>query len=184
MTRSTFTHTQVPGVKYIAGITFQSEYGVHEAGSEVKEAEKFQNLQTLVDAKFLYPYAPEEGYAWLPPHLFSAVRTREETLKMMEGDPTGSHVKFEKTELHKQAERESEAQDVIREQMKNNLVPAEDRGPTPEEVASKATGEKIEPKEETNTGLPVVEVHEEKPVVKQTTAKKTAKKAASTKEKK
>ena len=35
-------------VIFIAGVTFQSEHGVHEAGSEVKEAKEFQNLQVLV----------------------------------------------------------------------------------------------------------------------------------------
>lgn len=140
---TSFTHTKVPGVKYIAGVTFQSEYGTHEAGSEVKEAEKFANLQVLVDSHFLYPYAPEEGYAWLPPHLFTAVRTRQEVLDAMAGDPTGPHIKFEKTDLHEQAEKNAEQQEVIYEKLRATEQPGApaEPGPTPEEVASRAIGD-------------------------------------------
>lgn len=139
---TSFTHTKVPGVKYIAGVTFQSEFGVHEAGSEVEEAPLFSNLQVLVDSHFLYPYAPEEGYAWLPPHLFAAVRTRQEVLDAMKGDPTGPHVEFEKTELHKQAEKNAEQQEVIYEKLRATEQPGApaEPGPTPEEVATGAIG--------------------------------------------
>lgn len=175
---TSFTHTKVPGVKYIAGITFQSEYGVHEAGSEVPEAEKFANLQVLVDAHFLYPYAPEEGYDWLPPHLFNTVRTRQEVLDKMAGDPTGPHINFEKTEHHEIAEKNAEEQEVIYAKLKATQQPGRedaDPGPSPEEVAAEATGNKIEPRAEENTGLPVI--HEEKPVKQTATRRRTRRKS-------
>lgn len=143
-------YLHVPGVKYIAGVTFQSEYGTHEAGSHVKEAEKFQNLVTLVDAHFLYPYAPDGGYDFLPPHLFNDVRTRQELLDYLEGDPVNKHTtdQFpggEKPEVIKLAERDAEEQDVIYAKLKATQQPGRPKapeGPTPEEVASEALGEK------------------------------------------
>ena len=140
-------YLHVPGVKYIAGVTFQSEYGTHEAGTEVKEAEKFPNLVTLVDAHFLYPYAPDGGYDFLPPHLFNDVRTRQELLDHLAGDPINKQVteQFpgqEKPAVIKLAEREAEAQDEIYTNLKAASQPGRPapEGPTPEEVAAEATG--------------------------------------------
>ena len=112
----------VPGVKYIAGVTFQSEYGVHEAGKVVKEAEKFQNLEVLVSSRFLWPYCPAEGYEWLPPHLFNDVQTMAEAKAALKGDEsalrsTPQH--HEVPETVKTAEAEAEAQVIIREAIKS-----------------------------------------------------------------
>jgi hypothetical protein len=148
----------VPGVKYIAGQTFQSEYGVHEAGSVVEEAPGFQNLEVLVANRFLWPYAPDDGYAWLPPHLFSAVKTREEVKAVLVGDPKGSQrvpnwpdednpeedgtppAEFS------QAEFEGEQQLAIREDIKQTAQPGQkvprDPGPSPEDVAKEATADR------------------------------------------
>lgn len=149
-----YNYQYVPGVQYIAGITFQSEYGVHEAGTVVKEAEKFQNLGVLVDNRFLWPFAPEEGYDWLPPHLFNDVRLMSEVRALLEGDPSGTRAVPQfpdpedptkegvpPQEVH-QAEFEAQQQEVIREQMKATDQPGnkKDPGPTPEEVAEEATG--------------------------------------------
>lgn len=137
----------VPGVKYLAGQTFQSEYGVHEAGSEVPEATKFGNLDVLVSSHFLYPYAPDLGYEWLPPHLYSAVQTRKETQDMLDGDPSGTRAvpqyqDNEKPDSVVEAERDADNQNVIREQIMatdqpGNPGPADN--PTPEQVAQEAT---------------------------------------------
>lgn len=75
-------------VVFIAGQNFQSEYGLHKAGEEVKEAKKFQNLQVLIDAKFIYPVAPDAGYNYLPPHLFKHINVRSEVMAKLEGAMT------------------------------------------------------------------------------------------------
>ena len=148
----------VPGVKYIAGVTFQSEYGTHEAGTVVEEAPSFQNLEVLVDNRFLWPYAPDDGYEYLPPHLFNSVRTQEEVKAELEGDPKGTRrvprwptasddptEEGDPPQQVEQAEWEAEQQEVIREQIRATQQPGQpkkDSGPTPEEVAAEATGEK------------------------------------------
>lgn len=146
-------HRYVPGVRYIAGVTFQSEYGVHEAGSDVPEAPGFWNLDSLVDNRFLWPYAPDDGYAWLPPHLFNAVKTRDEVKATLEGDPQGSRTvpqfpdkddptkEGTKPAVFAQAEFEADQQPVILEKMMATSQPGaeKDPGPTPEEVAKEAT---------------------------------------------
>lgn len=71
-------------VVYIAGRTFKSEYGTHEAGTEVKEASKFGNLQVLVDNHFLWPVAPDKVYNYLPAHLFNHLNVREEVMAKLE----------------------------------------------------------------------------------------------------
>lgn len=150
----------VPGVKYIAGITFQSEYGVHEAGTVVEEAPAFQNLEVLVSNRFLWPYAPEEGYDWLPPHLFNHVKTHEEVKAALTGDPKGTqrvpnwpdednpHEDGTPPAVVSQAEFEGEQQLAIREDIKATAQPGasyRDPGPSPEEVAEEATGESNTP---------------------------------------
>jgi hypothetical protein len=149
----------VPGVAYIAGQTFQSEFGVHEAGSVIpnEEAEQFGNLQTLIDNRFIWPYAPDEGYDWLPPHLFNDVKTMDEVKAILEGDPMGQRSvpqfpdpedptqEDEAPEVIQQAEDEAEQQDVIRDKIKATQQPGVERpeGPTTLEVAEGALGHKL-----------------------------------------
>lgn len=116
-------HRYVPGVKYIAGVTFQSEYGVHEAGTLVEQAPAFWNLDSLVDNRFLWPYAPDKGYDWLPPHLFNSVHTMEEVNAALEGDRSGTRPvdQFpdgEKPPVIQQAEAEAENQGIIHAALK------------------------------------------------------------------
>lgn len=146
-------HRYVPGVQYIAGVTFQSEYGVHEAGTVVKEASQFANLEVLVSNRFLWPFAPDEGYDWLPPHLFNSVKTMDEVKAALEGDPHGTRrvpqwpdkddptKEGQKPAVVAQAEFEAEQQPVIRAKMLATSQPGaeKDPGPTPEEVAEEAT---------------------------------------------
>lgn len=138
-----------PGVAYIAGQTFQSEYGVHEAGHVIptEQAETFPNLQVLVDNRFVWPYAPEQGYDWLPPHLFNDVHTMDEVKAVLEGDPHGSRPvpqfpdkddptqEGDKPQQVQQAEDEAEAQDVIREQIKATVQPGTPKEDSPETAA-------------------------------------------------
>lgn len=136
-----------PDVKFVAGRTFQSEYGTHEAGTEVEEARLFPNLDVLVSAGFLYPYSPEDGYSYLPPHLFSSVNTYEEVIAKLRGDhqSVGGQVEqfpYGKPDEVLEAERQAEVQeasyplilraaaenqrravDEAEEQMKANPVP-------------------------------------------------------------
>jgi hypothetical protein len=135
----------VPGVQYLAGVTFQSEYGVHEAGTVVKEATKFQNLASLVDNHFLWPYAPDAGYEYLPPHLYNSVQTMDEVKAALEGDPYGKRSVEQfpngKPEVVARAEFEAEMQPIIRAKLQATSQPGapKDSGPTPEEVAEEAT---------------------------------------------
>jgi hypothetical protein len=148
-----YNYKDVPGVRYIAGVTFQSEYGVHPAGSDVPEAPAFWNLDSLVDNRFLWPYAPDEGYDWLPPHLFNEVRTRDEVEALLKGDPHGSRAvqQFPDKDDHTkesvkpaqfaQAEFEADQQPVIRAKMQATDQPGnpKDPGPSPVDVATEAT---------------------------------------------
>lgn len=106
-----------PGVKYIAGRNFQTEYGDHTAGDVVEEAPQFPNLEVLVSAGYLYPYAPEAGYAYLPPHLFSSADLKEEVLAKIEGDQHSKRGTVQypagKPETVKQSERDAEIQSGV-----------------------------------------------------------------------
>lgn len=142
----------VPGVKFIAGKTFKSEYGTHEAGSVVKEALEFRNIEVLVSNRFLFPYAPEAGYDQLPPHLFNHVQLQTEVEEQMVGDTTPKKPVVVPRQME-QALEEAKQQEVIRANLQK----------TPKEVADELAAAKkaAEP-------------------AKKTTAKKTtAKKAAS-----
>jgi hypothetical protein len=149
----------VPGVAYIAGQTFQSEFGVHEAGSVIpnEEAEQFGNLQVLIDNRFIWPYAPDEGYDWLPPHLFNDVKTMDEVKAVLEGDPMGTRSvpqfpdpedpteEGEPPEEVLRAEDEAEEQVIIHDKLKATQQPGVERpeGPTTLEVAEGALGRKL-----------------------------------------
>lgn len=114
-------------VKFVAAKNFETENGLQVAGEVVKGAKDFFNLEALVRGGFLYPYAPEDGYSYLPPHLFNELRTRKEVLAKIEGDPTAqtSVNEYEKPEAVKVAEKQAEAQqqmyDLIRDQGDKNL---------------------------------------------------------------
>jgi len=139
-------YRNVPGVKYVAGLTFQSEYGVHEAGSEVKEAEQFPNLEVLVSNHFLWPYAPDEGYDYLPVHLFGSVERLEEVKAHLDGDPT-PHSQHEKPVQLEQSEKEAEAQTEIYAKIMNPVQPKAEV--VPEEQAPKRTPRKRAPRKTT-----------------------------------
>lgn len=97
-------------VVFIAGVTFTSEYGVHEAGTEVEEASRFPNLQVLIDSHFVYPVAPDKGYAYLPPHLFNHINVRDEIMAKIEGalSPNLDHFQDGKPAEVLQAEAEAD----------------------------------------------------------------------------
>lgn len=138
------------GVKFIAGRNFDTEYGHHEAGTVVEDAPKFPNLDVLVSASFLYPYAPDAGYAYLPPHIFNSVNTREEVEAKVAGDTTPysaargvANVQYPggKPEVVEQAEREAELQHKARAlvlaQHEARTAPKADAQETPKKVAVK-----------------------------------------------
>lgn len=106
-----------PGVKYIAGRNFQSEHGEHTAGEVVDVAPQFPNLEVLVSAGYLYPYAPEAGYEYLPPHLFSSADRKEEVLAKIRGDQhaAAGTVQYPggKPEVVQTAERDAEIQSGV-----------------------------------------------------------------------
>jgi hypothetical protein len=102
-------------VTFVAGKNFQSEYGTHEAGSVVEEAHEFQNLQVLIDSGFVYPYAPAEGYGWLPPHIFSSVALQEEVMAKIEGQQFLGREQYPNGKPNEvlQAEAEADAQQEV-----------------------------------------------------------------------
>lgn len=109
-----------PGVAFIAGKTFDTEYGTHEAGSIVKEAPQFPNLDVLVDMRWLFPFSPEEGYEYLPPHLFTGTHLKEEIEALLAGDQSINSEQFpdaDKPDVIVQAEREAEIQQEMYPQM-------------------------------------------------------------------
>lgn len=102
---------QFDDVIYIAGVTFQSEFGTHEAGTQVEEAAQFNNLQVLIDSNFIYPVAPDEGYGYLPSHLFRHINVKEEVMAKLKGamNPNPDHFQDgKKPESMLQAEREAD----------------------------------------------------------------------------
>src|SRR6476620_2770800 len=104
--------------EFIAGKDFDTEYGHHEAGSVVKEAHKFYNLDVLVSGGWLFPVVPDEGYDTLPPHLFSLVITRQEALDAINRDNSHevlTHVSDKAevvVEAEKQVKQDEEARAV------------------------------------------------------------------------
>lgn len=151
------------GVKFMAAKTFQTEFGTYTAGDEVKDARKFRNLEVLVRAGFLYPYAPDKGYEYLPPAIFSAVQTKAEAKAKIDGDPSAKrNVDYEQPEVvktaEKTAERQYEAYQLIRDQGDKKLRAALQRRdekvdkPVDEQVGKgkqvKETAEKTEAKED------------------------------------
>lgn len=154
-------------VKFICGRPFDSEYGHHNPGEEVKEAPQFHLLETLVRAGLLVPYAPDEGYDYLPPHLYSLLNTKAEAEAILNPDPSPhllGKVPWEghgKPEVVRQSETAVKAADDHR---------AEQRKRETQQTAKRAEAQKNPPARKS---------------VADTVAKKTAaKKAAEPKEKK
>jgi hypothetical protein len=140
-----------PGVAFIAGRTFQTEYGTHEAGTVVKEAPLFPNLDVLVSAGLLHPYSPGNGYEYLPPHLFTDTNLKSEIEAYMQGDTTPSATpQFpdgEKPEVMQVAEREAEQQEELYEALKRRpamKVADDTRTQAPPEAVNKPSVDKDE----------------------------------------
>lgn len=117
-----YNYLDVPGVKFIVNRPFDTEYGHHDVGEEFKEAWQIYNTEVLVSAGFLYPYAPGNGYDYLPPHLFSLVSRKEEVEAKMAGDPSGERGVDQfpdspKPDVVKQAETEAEIQQKLYPQL-------------------------------------------------------------------
>jgi len=65
--------------QYIVGRPFQTSEGWAWPGEPApEEAVISPNLYALLSAGFLYAYVPDANYAYLPPHVFSAVKTYQE----------------------------------------------------------------------------------------------------------
>jgi len=174
----------MPDVKFIVARPFDTEYGHHDVGEEFKEARAMYNLDVLVSAGLLYPYSPNDGYDYLPPHLFSIVMTRAEADAALKGDPSGQRGVHRfpdspKPDVVKQAEVEAETQERLYPQLmaaaaahqKRTLLAAQPGGdsanpvPTPSLPAEKQEEvAKEEEKKAAKTAAPV----------KKTAAKKTA----------
>jgi len=71
--------------RYIVGRYFKSHEGTHTPGDAAPEsAAQWHNLHQLVASGLLYAVVEDEGYTKLPPHVFNAVRTRQEVLGIIE----------------------------------------------------------------------------------------------------
>lgn len=104
-----------PGIAFVAGRTFQTEHGTHEAGTVVKEALEINNLDVLVSAGFLLPFSPADGYDYLPAHLFSHTNLREDLLDHFAGDDSFNTKQFDH---HGQPQIVTEAMAQAQEQEK------------------------------------------------------------------
>lgn len=118
-------------MKYVCGRPFDTEYGHHTPGDVVEQAPLFANLPVLVSAGLLYPYSPDEGYEYLPPHLFSATNTRAEVIAKIEGDrsaqemtdlPFFGEIPEEITQAHREAVLQLLARDAVLAQAARNLL--------------------------------------------------------------
>lgn len=152
-------------IRYVAGRPFDTEYGHHEPGKVVLDAPKFPNLEVLVSAGYLYPYAPDEGYEYLPPHLFTGVQTREEVMAYLAGDESQYVMRNAEFEGYTPpefavAEHEARMQTVLRDQARNqgeaarvraagkapSTVEVKDASFSPAKPAAKKTAAKKEEK--------------------------------------
>lgn len=164
-------------VKFLAAKPFQTEFGEHQPGDVVKQAKDFFNLEALIRSGFLYPYAPEDGYAYLPPHLFSELQTRKEALAKIEGDVAAQRASdYEQPGPVKLAERQAEQQhdmyQLIRDQGDLKLRAAIKKR---QEQASKPLEETVKPKPESKPAKKAEpeKKTESKPAAKKTAAKRT-----------
>jgi hypothetical protein len=65
--------------QYIVGRPFQTSDGWAWPGEPApEEATLSGNLYALISAGFVYAYVPDGNYAYLPPHVFNAVKTYQE----------------------------------------------------------------------------------------------------------
>lgn len=68
-----------PDTGFIVGRPFKTGDGWCWPGEPAPdEVTTSANLYALVSSGFLYPYVPDKGYAYLPPHLYNAVRVYQE----------------------------------------------------------------------------------------------------------
>jgi len=164
------------GVKYIVGRPFTSEEGEHTTGEEIpaRLAESWRYLEAFVDTGLLYKVYGE-GYDRLPPHVFTAVRTKEEALAAIEGDQSfvSAQNEWEKTPQMEQAEKEAEVQEQLHQLVLDHAAQAHDQ-------AGHSDAEKLLATEQeqltTDSGSKVKVKHDDAPEPKP--AKKTAAKKA------
>lgn len=153
-------------VKFICGRPFDSEYGHHDPGEEVTQAPQFQLLETLVHAGLLYPYAPDEGYDFLPPHLFSILNTRQEVEQQMEGDPAANTLGQSQWGVHGKPE--------VVKQAESQVKAAEDHRAATMKAAEEHTAKKAAAAQNPPARKSVADTVAKKTAAKKTAAKKTA----------
>lgn len=116
------------GTRFIVSRPFTTELGDHHPGEtfSIKDADKFNwDVQLFVRAGLLYPYAPGNGYDYLPPHLFSLVGTKEQAEDFLKGDESlivlspNPMSEDEKPELVKETERNAALQELAYAQMRD-----------------------------------------------------------------
>lgn len=80
------TTNTVPGnIKYMASRPFKTEDGEVWPGDDI-DASKVPDIQLLVQAGFVVPYAPNQGYSKLPAHLWTYVQRKTEAQAKLDGD--------------------------------------------------------------------------------------------------
>ena len=68
-----------PDTGYIVGRPYLTVDGWATPGEPAsEEVVSSGNLYALISAGFVYPYVPDKGYSYLPPHMYNAVRTYQE----------------------------------------------------------------------------------------------------------
>ena len=82
------TTNQVPdNIRYLAARPFKLPEGDMWPGDEI-DASTVPDIQLLVQAGFVVPFAPNQGYSHLPPHLWTYVQRKTDADAKLAGDPS------------------------------------------------------------------------------------------------
>lgn len=105
--------------QYIVGRPFQTPAGWAWPGEPApEEAVTSINLYALLSSGFLYAYVPDANYAYLPPHVYSAVRTYQEVNDIITKGEAPVEMEWTPPKKLQQAMDAKDAEDLSREASK------------------------------------------------------------------
>lgn len=97
---------------FVVGRAYQDNTGWRQPGDllRFKDVEGYPYLESLIAAGLLYRYAPEKGYDWLPPHLFSYTATLQERRAQLAAMDASLEVPWDKPDQLSESEKLDEAE--------------------------------------------------------------------------